>query len=70
LARAKAKSRSIGETDPPKRRKRYVTVEQLRKIVMVIDEKIRALWSECLDIRHGKEIEQDAGELEKKLKIK
>lgn len=65
LARAKAKS--IGETDESER---FVTVEQFKKVMAVVDEKFRALWDECMDIRHGEAIRNDAEQLEKKLKVK
>jgi hypothetical protein len=63
----KAKPRSIGETDEPVR---YVTVEQLKAVASAVDEQIRLIWAELLDLRHGKAIEDDATMLEKKLKVK
>jgi len=35
-----------------------------------IDEKFRVIWNELHDLRHGKQIEDDARDLEKRLKIK
>lgn len=66
MARGKTKAKSIGEMDDPPR---YVTVEQLEKVMAVVDEKFRAVWAECLDIRHGRTIRDEAERLEDNLKI-
>jgi hypothetical protein len=67
MARKTVKPRSIGETDEPVR---YVTVEQLKAVAAAVDEQIRLIWAELVDLRHGKAIEDDATMLEKRLKIK
>jgi hypothetical protein len=64
LASGKAKTKSIGETTPSKRKRRYVTVEQFHSVMAAYDQKIAALWNECLDIRMGEQITNDSALIE------
>jgi hypothetical protein len=68
--------KAIGENEnkPKKRRKKSDELAKLRQSIINVaksaDEKFRVIWQELHDLRYGKQIEGDAGELEKKLKIK
>ena len=78
-----ASGKAIGEgPDGPKRKPRNDgsvkelaarvarTEKVIKDVASIVDEKIRLIWQELHDLRYGKQIEGDAGELEKKLKIK
>jgi hypothetical protein len=75
MKRAENSGKAIGEgPDKPKKSKRDDDIKRLHKALIEVakttDEKIRLIWQELHDLRYGKQIEGDAGELEKRLKIK
>jgi hypothetical protein len=70
-----ASGKAIGENeDKPKRRRKRSETAKLRDAIINVakatDEKIRLIWQELHDLRYGKAIEDDARDLEKRLKIK
>jgi hypothetical protein len=68
--------KAIGENEgkPKRRRKKSGELAKLRQSIINVakatDEKIRLIWQELHDLRYGKAIEDDARDLEKRLKIK
>ena len=75
MQRAENSGKAIGEgPDRPKRTKRDDDIKRLHRALIEVakstDEKIRLIWQELHDLRYGKQIESDAGDLEKRLKIK
>jgi len=70
-----ASGKAIGEgPDRPKKRKASDEMKRLRAAIINVakasDEKFRVIWNELRELRYGKQIDQDAGDLEKRLKIK
>jgi len=70
-----ASGKAIGEgSDKPKKRRKRSETAKLRDAIINVakatDEKIRLIWQELHDLRYGKQIEGDARDLEKRLKIK
>jgi hypothetical protein len=71
-----ASGKAIGENGgkPRRRRKKSDELAKLRQAIINVakatDEKIRLIWQELHDLRYGKQIEDDARDLEKRLRVK
>lgn len=70
-----ASGKAIGEgPDRPKRRRKRSETAKLKEAMVrgftAIDEKFRVIWNELRELRYGKQIDDDAEELEKRLKIR
>jgi hypothetical protein len=72
MQRAENSGKAIGEgPDRPKKKDEIAKLKRaIINVAKATDEKIRLIWQELHDLRYGKQIENDAGDLEKRLKIK